>query len=473
MNIWTYFQNKGIDVINRTFYAKIDEWNSWYIGNVKKFSRYRIYTGQGSHVTKKRYSLGAAKLVCEDISDLLMNEKVKITVEDDSANEFVHKVFDNTGFTFLVNEYQERKAATGTVAYVPYFYDMDITENGEILNAKIGMNFYTANHIYPVSWTNGVITECIFESIKTEKQKKYIWLQYHKLENGLYVIENTIIENQTGCSGGRELNENEWQQLNNFKNLAARVETGNAEPQFVIDKLNIVNNADEDESNPMGIAIFANAIDVLKKIDLEYDSYKNEFDAGRKRILVSPEVMKYKDGSPAFDPDDTVFYKLPEDYAGDDDNGLIKEIDMNLRVEEHSRAINDDLNYLSLKCGFGTGRYRFENGGLTTATEVISVNSDMYRRLKKHEIILENVIKKLVKIILHMGNVLGMGFDEESKVVIDFDDSIIEDKQTERNTDRADVAMGAMQLWEYRAKWKAETEEQAKAAVVQESDIIE
>ena len=40
----------------------------------------------------------------------------------------------------------------------------------------------------------------------------------------------------------------------------------------MIDRLNIVNNADEDESNPMGIAIYANAIDVLKKLDIEYDS---------------------------------------------------------------------------------------------------------------------------------------------------------------------------------------------------------
>ena len=44
---------------------------------------------------------------------------------------------------------------------------------------------------------------------------------------------------------------------------------------------------------------------------------------------------------------------------------------MELRIEEHSRAINDDLNWLSLKCGFGTDCYKFEDGGVKTATEVI------------------------------------------------------------------------------------------------------
>mgnify|MGYP006914989908 CR=1 FL=1 len=60
-------------------------------------------------------------------------------------------------------------------------------------------------------------------------------------------------------------------------------------------------------------------------------------------------------------------------------------MDMQIRTESHSKAINDDLNYLSLKCGFGTERYRFDSGQAKTATEVISENSDMYRMLKKHE----------------------------------------------------------------------------------------
>ena len=81
-------------------------------------------------------------------------------------------------------------------------------------------------------------------------------------ENGTYVIENNVLECSKGSAEGRELTEQEWKQLKPFANLAARTETGSTNPQFVIDRLNITNNADE--SNPMGIAIFANSIDVLK-----------------------------------------------------------------------------------------------------------------------------------------------------------------------------------------------------------------
>ena len=235
--------------------------------------------------------------------------------------------------------------------------------------------------------------------------------------------------------------------------LAKEVKTGWTKPQFVIDRLNITNNAEE--NNPMGLAIFANSIDVLKKIDIEYDSYCNEFELGRKRIFVKPELLTNVDGSPAFDPDDSVFYSMPEDDANNE--GLIKEIDMSLRTEEHSKAINDDLNYLSFKCGFGTDRYQFGRTGVKTATEVISENSDMYRTIKKHEILLEDALKQLIHIIIHLGTVLNNPLEPESEITIDFDDSIIEDKETERNRDRQDVSMGVMSHAEYRAKWYGET----------------
>ena len=181
------------------------------------------------------------------------------------------------------------------------------------------------------------------------------------------------------------------------------------------------------------------------------------------------------DGTPAFDPEDTVFYKLPDDYADrDSGTGMIHEVDLQLRVEQHSHAIQDDLNYLSLKCGFGSSRYRFENGQVKTATEVISENSDMYRRLRKHEIILEQVLIDLVKIIIRMGNALGAGLNEDPEIDIRFDDSIIEDETAQRNQDRQDVAMGALTLWEYRMRWMNEDEATAKAAVqIDDGDVIE
>lgn len=467
MNIFNYFKKAGIDTVDVSFYRKIAEWTSWYNSNVRNFSFYRVYTGRGTYSRRKRKSLGMAKKLSEDIADLLLNERVMITLDDEETQEFVQNTLDVNSFLVMGNDYQERKAYSGTVAYIPYLYDTILREDGSVLSGKIGIDYVDAQNIYPVSWKNGKVTECIFTFIHTHKRKKYVQVQFHKVgEDGNYVIENTVLEGIAGSAAGKELTEEEWQALKPFKGLSARAETGSAEPQFVIDRLNITNNAEE--NNPMGISIYANAVDTLKKLDMEYDSYYNEFDLGRKRIFVAPEMLTNVDGSMAFDPDDSVFYSLPEDYNSGKD-GLIKEVDMSLRVEEHSKAINDDLKYLSLKCGFGTERYRFDGAGVKTATEVISDNSDMYRMLKKHEIILEDVLKQLVKIIIRLGRVTGNNLNLDTKITIDFDDSIIEDKETERKQDRQDVSMGAMSLEEYRAKWYGETEEVARTKVVDET----
>ena len=475
MDIFSYFRNKGIDTLDASFYKQIEIWRSWYNSNVKKFHRYKVYRGNGTHVNCTRYSLGMAKKVCEDMADLLLNERVTITIADNVTDVFVKQVLQDNTWGELGNEYQEWKAALGTVAYVVYVKDAVVDESGRMTGGNVGINYVEASNIFPTSWQNKVVTECIFAFHKTYKRKKYVHFQYHRLEDvnrKQYVIENTVVENTTGA--GKELTPDEWEEIPAFSGLAERIETGSDQPLFIIDRLNMANNADEDTTNPMGMALFANSVDVVRKLDLEYDSYANEFSLGRKRIFVAPEMLSTQNGEAVFDPQDTVFYELPEDYfKNSESKEALHEVNMELRIEEHSQAINDDLTYLSMKCGFGTDRYKFESGGVKTATEVISENSDMYRSLQKHELVLERVLVQLIQTIIRAGIGIGIpGLDESTAVTIAFDDSIIEDKTTERQNDRQDVAMGAMTLAEYRSKWYGETVEEAQKKLPEQAGGI-
>ena len=61
--------------------------------------------------------------------------------------------------------------------------------------------------------------------------------------------------------------------------------------------------------------------------------------------------------------------------------------------------------------------------------------------------------------------------NEEARVTIDFDDSIIEDKTTERSNDRQDLAAGIMNDWEYRMKWYNEDEATAKKMLPKMDDM--
>ena len=121
---------------------------------------------------------------------------------------------------------------------------------------------------------------------------------------------------------------------------------------------------------------------------------------------------------------------------------------------------------LSSKCGFGETYYRFNGGSVATATQVISENSTMFRTIKKHEIILEQALTELCRILLHLGNTaLGLSLDEAVKISIDFDDSIIEDKATDFSRDMQLLDAGIMNDWEFRMRWMNEDEATAKAAL--------
>ena len=109
---------------------------------------------------------------------------------------------------------------------------------------------------------------------------------------------------------------------------------------------------------------------------------------------------------------------------------------MTLRTQEHNTGIQDQLNLLSSKCGFGENHYRFDQGSVATATQVISENSTMFRTIKKHEIILSQVLIELCRIILRLGNTaMNAGLNEDVEISIDFDDSIIEDKASDFSRD--------------------------------------
>lgn len=459
MNIQKKLKELGFNSVPQPFYASIKAWKEWYDGDVHDFHTYSAYNGI-EYQDCRRYSVGMGKKVCEDWANLLLNEKVTITLEGEAEHVFVDSVLKDNNFKVKGNELQERKAYGGTVAIVPYIDGMEVnSESGVVIKAgKIKLNYCTALSIYPLSWENGIITECAFCSEWRNGGKNYTYMQIHRLDGDLYVIENRAFE------GSREV---PISSVPGYENTPEKVHTNSDKPQYVIDRLNIAN---PDENNPMGIAVFASAIDQLKAVDVAYDGYVNEFVLGKKRIVVKPEATKDIDGRPVIDIRESVYYVMPEDSNS---GSIIEQVDMTLRTAEFNAGLQDMLNVLSSKCGFGENHYKYDNGNISTATQVVNENSTMFRTIKKHELILEESLTELCRIILRMGNrYMGMNLNEEVEISIDFDDSIIEDEESDFNRDARLLQMGILNDWEFRMKWLNEDEATAKAALPKMEKLV-
>lgn len=119
--------------------------------------------------------------------------------------------------------------------------------------------------------------------------------------------------------------------------------------------------------------------------------------------------------------------------TGNMDDAKIHDINVELRVEEHTGAINAMLELFAMQTGFSSGTFTFDGQSMKTATEVISEQSKTFKSKQSHETIIEEALKDLIHSIVAIAELYDDSFaaDEEYEISIAFDDSIAENKAEE------------------------------------------
>ena len=459
-SIFEKLKELGYSTVSEEHFRYVDIWKQWYEGHVRDFHNYRVFNGM-RHIPCQKMTAGLAKNICESWANRIANEKLTVTLEGEQEQAFFDEVCRQNHFRQMINRYQELGFALGGSACVVRLGGIEIDGKGNILSKaqRLYLDFVTAEGIFPLSWENGIITECAFTTEFSRGDSTYCYLQLHVKDGaGLYAIKNHVYRKEN-----ESLSEVSMEEVPGFELIPDVFFTGSNQPLFVLFRPNIANNIDL--NSPLGISIYANAVDQLKVCDTIFDSLNSEFQLGRKRILVKPEAIKSVDGEITFDPNDLVYNYLPED-AGNE--SVITELKMELRVDQHQTGLRLALNMLAQKCGFSAGHWELDQKtmGLKTATEVISTNSAEFRSLKKHELVLEEALIDLARIILKVGNIwFGMRLNEDVEISVDFDDSIIEDTDELFERDMKMLDAGILAPEEFRAKWMNEDAETAGKAI--------
>lgn len=450
--------NYGYDpAIKDAIKIYIEQWKSWYQGNVKSFHNYFKYNGQ-KKVKQTRYSLNMAKEISEDWSDLLWSEKCEISMKNEKSQKEFDELIDNLNLYEIINSVLEKSGALGTAGTVVSVYDLIENEDTmtlDVSEAKTRVDLVDIDWIYPLSWNNKGITECAFGSVEYNKGQKYVILSVHKLDDKgkNYHIYNHLFKETNGVlteiTNQQETTKTDFDTKSNIK-------------WFSIFKPLLTNNLFE--NSPFGIPHFANAIDCLKSVDISFDTLKNEVNEGRRRTFVRADMLSYDDGKQkmVFDPEDISIYVLPKGATKDD---LIQSDSEDLRTDKLINTLNTDLNILGSKVGFGENHYHFDGTNLSTATAVVSSNSKLFRRKKKLEIGYESSIYDLIKAICYASSEFGKYDIDTNNMVIKFDDSIIEDKEAESNRALREKNASIISAEEYREKIFGETPAIAKQKI--------
>lgn len=464
--------------LSTTMYTHIDEWRHWWQGYHRPFHHFKFNNGE-KILERDMFTLKMAKKVCEDWAAILLNQKTQIILDDDAASAFLQGkkqtggILGSNKFWKQGNALMEKAFYSGTGAVVIRFVNLKITNEGKILRTPrttLKLNYITAEHIIILSKDNDNVSEVAFCSEVILKSVKHLYLELHTLdENGNYVITNKYFKYEN-------------EQLTDApipSTIAESIHTGSPVPMFAVISPAIVNNIEDNDG--LGLSVFADAIDTLKGIDIAYNNLNNDFKLGAKKVFMNSSILKRDDNGRDVAPDDTnqqLFCFIGDEVMNNPDGTkqFIQEHNPTIRVDENTKGIQAQLDYLSFKVGFGTKHYQFNAGSIVTATQYTGDKQDLIQNANKHYTAVEDMLTQLVRGILWAGKtVLGENINPDAQIDIKFDESALIDEAAERAKDKEDVIDNIMLPWEYRMKWYGETEEKAKeilSGVETDDDIM-
>lgn len=404
------------------FYQEIDKWLNIYKGYHEPWHKVTYQTVAGQR-TRRMNTLNMGKITAEELASLIFNEKCEIHISDGTFSENVGEVMDENRF---YHEFQDSLEYMFAMGGMVWKVQVGKDRTGGL---KLKLTYVTADCFIPLTYSNSDIQEGVFLNVTRKGNKYFTLLEWHQWDGEEYVIRNELYESDTpGELGVRIPLATLYEGLDEETRI-----TGLSRPLFVYFKANIANNYDI--SSPLGISIYANALDTLHALDVAFDSFMREFKLGKKRIIVPHTAVKTvidKETGEAkryFDANDEAYVVF---NAGEyPEQQKIQDNTVELRVEEHVAAIQTLLDILAMQIGMSAGTFTFDGQGVKTATEVVSENSKTFRTKNSHETIVEEGLKNLLTSIGEVAALYGIfSPPAEYEVTVDFDDSIAEDRES-------------------------------------------
>lgn len=366
-----------------------------------------------------------------------LNSMVTGSRRADFINESYKKVIENIRIPV------EYGCAKGGLVMKPYVAD-----------GKIEVDFIQADKFFPTAFDEtGKIRGAVFVQSFTKNGKYFTRLESHSFAGKEYVISNKAFCSRTRGSLGNPI---ELSEVDEWRNLAQDITIGNVErPLFGYFKPAIANTVDP--SSPMGVSVFANAVNLIEDADRQYERFLWEFESGERALIANAMAFKRnKDGKPIL-PDKKLYRTLDVE-----DMDFFKEWSPQIRENEISKGLDKIFRQIEFNCGLAYGTLSDLNDSDRTAEEIRTSKQRSYSTVTDNQKALKNALVELVyamDVWCTLYNLTPIG---EYSVSFDFDDSIAADRKTEFEEKQTLVANGIMKPWEFRMWYFGEDEETAK-----------
>lgn len=414
----TFLNKKGYDV-NDNALTIIHACDDWYSNRViEDFHKRKTINAIPYELSR----LNFGKRCCSDDANLC--EVLEINAGDGEQGNFVNEVLNKSEFNTQYRKQLEKTSADGTTACYIRLDNATFMDNNSVKGGTIKLNYVEADAFMPLTVENDIVIEAAFSGSGLSKGKKQTTLVLFTLgDNGLYTAETHVFDDK-----GNELTDQE-----------TIVQLGEVKP-FAVMRNAEVNNLDD--MTGYGLPKLWDAIPALKVVDLCYNVLFSDLDKAEKIILVNELLCEFdENGQPKMTPEQKkLFVLIGEKLPDPQEKALIQEYNPEIRIEPVTKSFELALSLLSMSFGYGTKKYSFENGQITTATEYVGERQDQMQELNRQRQEAIRYIQDICRAVMWFADTFqGKAFNLDQEILVDFDDSYITDREAELERKRNDA----------------------------------
>lgn len=398
---------------------------------------------------KNTFSGNYAAAVCSELARLVTLE-METGVEGSVRAEFLDREYKK--FLRNIKIYTEYACAFGGAAFKPY-----PVGNGFCFDVVRGDEFcpFAAD-------SAGNITGAVFAEKLRRNRRYYTRLEWHSYHDGRYIVFNRayVSDSENGLGVPCELTDiYEWRSL-----LPKAEITGVDRPLFVYFKMPFGNNVDADSA--LGASVFAKCEDIIKQADLQYSRLLWEYKGGQLAVDAPSDVLRTKEhGFEMPEYNDRLFRRL--DVNDSEDRSFYEVFNPTLRDKSYMDGLNRLLRMIEFNSGLAYGTLSDVQAVDKTAEEIKASKQRSYTTVATIQQALEDALRHLVYAMDVLTTLYGLAPAGDYEMSFKWDDSIVSDRDKEREQDRQDVIDGVSPKWEYRMKYYGETEEQARRIIAE------
>lgn len=372
----------------------------------------KIFNMQEPWINEDVSSLHVGKTICEKVA-----EAVTIEYRSVCSDEYINNVYQK--FLNKVRTNTEYMLGKSCIFFKPCYS-----------NGKIKITVIQADKFIPVKFDDtGDLLACITIDQLTKGENVYTRLEYNELIEDKMIIKNiaykgrkniVILESKISLKSVSE-----WENIDEYGEISGidRLIGGFASMKSA----NTIDN-----SYPIGMPIYYNAIDTLKEIDKQWSRTLWEYVGSELAIDIDESLLdKDKKGNIIYPTGKKRLYrKMIFDEVKDKNYNIFSP---QIRDSSMFNGLNEMLRRAEVQCHLEHGTISKTESLEKSATEAKQLKQSYYITVKDIQLSLQQAFDDLIYGIYVLCKLYGIPVQPNYTVEHDWDDSILVDKDTTRN----------------------------------------